>query len=222
MARIPVVRDLPRATLARIEQSACVIKYQAGEEIWDRGDATSEFSFLISGQIRLLAPVLEPRNLLVDVIETPGALVCVPAVCGAAPYCCHAVAGRATQLLVVPRAEFLGEGLSPVGSLLLQQATQRGIGLCRRIREVSGSKVEHRVAAVLLRLADEQGTASPEGVRLPKTLSRRDLAGLSGCATETFIREIGHLEELGAVSREGRALVIHMKILSDHVYGDSA
>ena len=220
VTRLPVLQELPPDRLDEVRARAYIVSLRSGELIWDRGEAASVFSFLIRGQIRLVAQQNEPRNLLIDIVDLPGTLVCVPAVCGAAPYCCHAVSGHDSELLSVPR-EVLIAALTPVGALLLAQSSERAMNLCRRLREVTGSKVQRRVASVLLRLADERGIPVGELVRLPATISRRDLAGLSGCATETLIRELAKLEDLGAVSRSGRTLLIDLRVLANCVYGEA-
>jgi CRP-like cAMP-binding protein len=68
-------------------------------------------------------------------------------------------------------------------------------------------------------LADERGVADDRGsvdtgrVRLPGSISRRDLAGLSGCATETLIRVLAQLEQHGAISRVEHALLVDIELL---------
>lgn len=215
VAELPMLRELTPEQRSRVCRGAQFFELRAGETVWDRGDAADQFTFLVSGQVRLKVQQSRRREFLIDLIDEPGGLLCVPAVCGTAPHCCAAVCSRTTKLLSVPRTSMLGEAPAGLGEaragvpdVLLSELSHRAMGLCRRLREVGGSKVEQRVAAVLLRLADERGKSVRDGVELQATISRGDLAGLCGCATETLIRVLTNFEERELVRRRGRALII--------------
>lgn len=80
---------------------------------------------------------------------------------------------------------------------------------------MGGSPVEQRVAVLLVRLADERGSAEGAYVRLPKTIARRDLASMSGCANETLIRVLARFEARGLIVRDAAGLLLDPNALAE-------
>lgn len=209
---VPALQTLPQVQQDALIRSGWVIRVDAGALVWERGDPATEFMILLDGEVRLVARQGE-REVLIGIVQTPGDILCSPAVCGALPHCCESICNRSTQLLALPRAAIpVDAGLT---QLLMTQLAGRAIRLCRRLREFGGTgPVDQRVAAVLLRLADERGVPAEDRVQLPRSLARRDLAGLSGCATETLIRVLARFEAQQLLRRTERGLELHTEKLA--------
>ena len=216
LKRLPVLQALPAIDREAFVSVGAVVELGPDEMIWERGEAATNFTFLIDGNVRLVvrAPVhgRGERECLIALVEAPGSLLCGAAVCGFSSYCCDSICTQRTSVLSLPR-EALAPRQDSSSAFLLNQVAARGMTLCRRVREVGGTRVEERVAAVLLRLADERGVQTDKGVKLPSIISRRDLAGLSGCATETLIRLLARFEERGGVVRSRRGLFVVPEVL---------
>jgi CRP/FNR family transcriptional regulator len=79
--------------------------------------------------------------------------------------------------------------------------------------------VPERVARTLLHLAEEHGTQSEEGVRIPIVLSREELAQMVGVARETVSRELTRLQQRGVLKVERGGITLHRpKELSARIY----
>src|SRR5262249_52130330 len=76
---------------------------------------------------------------------------------------------------------------------------QRIMELTRRIPEVAGGRVDTRLAHLFLKLADRMGRTVPEGTFIPMTLSRQELADLTGTTTQA---------RTGIMSRGGREGIV--------------
>jgi len=84
--------------------------------------------------------------------------------------------------------------------------------LCRRARKFQGdihdstfSSLFSRCARVLLSLAESHGTLTPEGTLLNLAISQEELGEMLGCARQSVNKELGRLEEMGAISLHSRA-----------------
>jgi len=87
--------------------------------------------------------------------------------------------------------------------------TDRGLGMCRRVEELSGGQVEQRIALLLLKLADKSGVVRPgEGIQIPIRLSRQDLADLCATTVETAIRVMSRLDKDGVVRSTRTGFVV--------------
>src|SRR5512135_3552222 len=99
------------------------------------------------------------------------------------------VALEETQCVLIPRPAFfdlLERHPSLVRGLLLG-LTQRLMELTYRISELTGGRVEPRVARLFLKLVNESGRKERGGVFVPVPLSRQEIADLTGTTIENSI-----------------------------------
>ena len=62
------------------------------------------------------------------------------------------------------------------------------VELTKRIADLTGGHIDARFARMFLKLADQIGRAERGGVFIPMSLSRQELADLTGTTIETCIR----------------------------------
>lgn len=77
-----------------------------------------------------------------------------------------------------------------------------------RIREMATQSAERRVAHVLLRLADQAGQSTAEGVAIRIPLRRKDVAELAGTTLHTASRVLTGWEKAGLLGRRHRTLTV--------------
>jgi len=106
------------------------------------------------------------------------------------PYPASAVAIEPTTCLAVPRQAFFSllETHPTMVRGLLVGLTHRLMELTTRLTELTGGRVEARLARFLLKLADDIGQRRPDGVFIPLALSRQEIADMIGTTIETSIR----------------------------------
>ncbi|MGE5140292.1 MAG: Crp/Fnr family transcriptional regulator, partial [Rudaea sp.] len=75
-------------------------------------------------------------------------------------------------------------------------------------RELSTERVERRVANALLRLAQQTGVKTPEGVLIDLALTRQDIADMTGTTLYTVSRILSHWEQRGLVETGRERIVI--------------
>jgi CRP/FNR family transcriptional regulator len=70
------------------------------------------------------------------------------------------------------------------------------------------SKVESRIASVIVRLCENHGTPTKDGILINVRLTRRDIADIVGSTVETTIRTISKFQKKGLLSSlSGRLLI---------------
>lgn len=75
----------------------------------------------------------------------------------------------------------------------------------------------HRLAGVLLALADEHGVGTPKGTALSVKLTHEDLANLIGTTRETVTTQLTRFRRMRLVRREGRSLLLDIPRLKAFV-----
>ena len=83
---------------------------------------------------------------------------------------------------------------------LLLGFTIRIVELTNRLAEMTGGRIEARFARLFLKLADQMGRSDRGGTFIPLSLSRQELADMTGTTIETCIR---------IMSRWGKENIVH-------------
>jgi len=181
-----------------------------GERVWDAGNQTTGFAFLVRGQVKLVKSGARGREVITE-LGRSGDLLCSNAVWMYAPYCCSAVALEDdTEVVIVPRRDVLeiNERSTRAGQVFLEQVINRSMALCRRIDQLASGQVETRIATLFLTLAERGGIDREDGTWLPVPLSRQDLADLCGTTIETAIRAMSRFGRDGIVRTTARGFLI--------------
>jgi CRP/FNR family transcriptional regulator len=202
--RVPFLRALADTDREHLWPYAYVRTVSPGQPVWWQQDTVHDFFFMVEGHVKLCRQSDAGRDLIVDVVG-PGGLLCASAVVSFEPACCTCavLSGEAT-VVGIPRRDVLAllERSSAAASAFLRETTGRDVRLMRRMVELGSGHVERRVAALLLRLADQMGEpAQPGWVRIPLKLSRQNIADLCGTTMETAIRTLSRFARRGLVRR---------------------
>jgi len=86
--------------------------------------------------------------------------------------------------------------------------------LCEKLRFASALiedntlEMRGRTASGLLRLAQQHGRTSKQGVRLQLSLSQRELGGYLGLSRENVSRQLGQLKDANVIKIDGSQIVI--------------
>jgi CRP/FNR family transcriptional regulator len=211
VAHVAFLRALSPRDRDRLRPYATVRRVPKGGLVWALDETAQEFIFAIDGHVKLMRPSENGREVIIDVGK-PGELLCASAACAFAPYCCTCTAlDRDVTVLVLPRRDVLHvlEQNPAAAAAFVREATGRDIRLGQRIVELASGQVEQRVSALLLRLADQAGTAVAGGqIRIALKLSRQDLADLCGTTLESAIRVMTRLSREGIVRTTASGFVI--------------
>lgn len=133
------------------------------------------------------------------------------------PRSANVTALEKTELVMLRRADFLGlvARVPQIAVSLLEELASRLRRTDDQVEGLALLDVHHRVARTLLRLADDSGEATPEGVVVRRP-THQQLANMSGTTRETVSRVLKRLEGQGYIACEGRAITI---LREDHRKG---
>lgn len=76
------------------------------------------------------------------------------------------------------------------------------------INELSFTSVRHRLAALLLRLAEDRGKATEHGIVFVLASTNQELAAQIGTVRELVSRNLGRLQSIGIIRLEGRKITV--------------
>jgi CRP/FNR family transcriptional regulator, dissimilatory nitrate respiration regulator len=185
-------------------------QYPKGETIFGEGDPSDHFFTIASGRVKVFKTTPAGKDIILEVFGTGDPLGATAAYEGR-PFPASAVALEETTCILIPRTAFfalLEQHPSLVRGLLLG-LTHRLIELTNRLAELSGGRVEARFARLFLKLGQDIGRTADAGVFIPMTLTRQELADMTGTTIETCIRIMSRWgkEEIVRTEKEGFTLL---------------
>jgi CRP/FNR family transcriptional regulator, nitrogen oxide reductase regulator len=201
-------RELPPAQVQRVLRQASQHSRPDSAFFFMEGDPAVKSFAVISGKVRLSQVTPDGQQVILGYIGA-GREFGIVATLGEITYPVSAQAVGETSVLV-----WDSQALNQL-MLEIPQITRNALYIMARqirefqarIRELSTQRVERRIARTLLRLAQQSGRRTDEGVLIDLPLTRQDLAEMSGTTLYTVSRTLSQWEALGWVV-SGRERVV--------------
>ena len=179
--------------------------YDPEERIFTEGEAAAHLPIVIEGRVKMIH-FLEPGKEVIIGFFEGGEMFAVPPVFDGKRYPSTAVAMERSELLLIAREDFLA---------LIRESHEFAFAviewMCEMLREktstiqnLATSAPDHRVAHILVRLAERDAGNGPVKI----ALRRQDIGEMAGLTTETTIRVIRRLAAKGVLRIERGKIVI--------------
>lgn len=209
LRRHALFRALSEPDLDHLAQATRVRRYSRGETIFREGDPADQFFSIVQGRVKVFKVTPGGQEVILEIFERHDPLGAV-AVYQERPFPASAMALDDAVCTAVPSAvllELLEQHPSLVRGLLVG-LNRRLVELTTRITELTGGRVEPRLARLFLKLVDERGEEADDGVFIPLPLSRQELADLTGTTIETCIRIMSRWGKDGLVRTEPEGFTV--------------
>jgi len=189
LRRTTIFRRLSPDDRQRLMAVAQVREFDKGSTLFSEGDGSDWLYTIVSGRVKVSKVTIRGTDLILEIFG-PGDPVGAVAAYESRAYPATAVALEPTTCLLIPRRAFFSllEAHPTMVRGLLGGLTHRLVELTNRLAELSGGRIEARLARFLLKLADDMGQRRPDGIFIPLALSRQEIADMIGTTIETSIR----------------------------------
>ena len=203
-------QGIPQSARDAIVGAASRRALRKGQTLIRQGDPASAFFLMDSGYLKLTQVTPEGAEVIVRFVG-PWDPVAGVAALGEAPYPVTATACDAVEILAWPRPVLINllDRYPQLKTNILREMTAHMDDALTRLRELATLKVSQRLAHTLLRLTQPGKGASPGALTVPHTLTRQELAELTGTTLFTVSRILTEWEDAGLV-RSSRA---HVEVL---------
>jgi CRP-like cAMP-binding protein len=188
---------------------AATATLQRGQVIARQGDPARHLYVLETGFLKILQLTADGTEVILRFVvpgEPFGGVVAL----GNATYPVTAVVVQPSVLCSWTRevvAELLAQTPQVRVNIMKEMATHMAEALTR-VRELTTERVGQRLAQALLRLARQCGQAGPDGVLITQSLTRQELADLTGATLYTVSRTLAKWESLGLLESRKRLLLL--------------
>jgi CRP/FNR family cyclic AMP-dependent transcriptional regulator len=209
LRKTPLFASLTENEIHALAGGVSKRRLQRGELLFAEGDACKGLYLVASGKIRIFKLSAAGREQVLA-LEGPGSSFAELPVFDGGNYPAAASASEDSELVFISRRDFQNfcrehpdvalKVIAVVGSRL-----RRLVGI---IEELSFTTVRQRLIALILQLAEADGTPSKDGIRLELTKSHQDFAAELGTVRELISRNLSRLQAEGFLEVEGRKLVV--------------
>jgi CRP/FNR family transcriptional regulator, nitrogen oxide reductase regulator len=207
IASLSAFQGLTSAELDRMVSQARSLRITRNRAVFEQeGDAHS-FFLLLYGHIRVVKSTAEGGEVTVRYIG-PGELMGIATALGRTTYPASAIAAVDCVVLAWPSSlwsEF-ASAYPSFGASTYQTVGNRLQDAHTRVVEMSTEHVDRRVAHALLKLVNQTGRKTEEGLMIDFPISRQDIAEMTGTTLHTVSRLMSAWEGKGLV-RSGRQKV---------------
>lgn len=197
---IELLRSLSDEDLDAALATAQVCRVIEGDTVFRQGEPASSFFILLSGHLKVVQLTPSGEQVVVRYVN-PGEIFGIAQAMHRPNYPATAVAvqeslvlswpGKEWDSLVSRHPQFAAGAFLTVGQRLQDAHT--------RIRALSTEDVEQRVARAILRLVDESGERTDEGVAIGFPITRQDIAEMTGTTLHTVSRLLSAWKDRGIV-----------------------
>jgi CRP/FNR family transcriptional regulator, cyclic AMP receptor protein len=189
--------------------SGCNIRrYPANAVIYRKGDVKGCFYFIRKGLVRFIMAgsdglekiiAFQEKNTFFGETDLFGY-----------PYVASAVTTEETELSVIEQAHFEScVRKNPAVSFVIIESLVRKLqNFAIHLEDLSLLRARGRIAHILLRLAEEIGVATSDGIVLQKKFTHETLADLTGLARPTLTALLCDLQRSSVIRRRNHEIVI--------------
>jgi CRP/FNR family transcriptional regulator, cyclic AMP receptor protein len=210
LATIPFFSGLDPVALERVASGMRSRRFRRGEVIFHLGDPGDALFVIVSGDVKISLPSETGDEAILTTLG-PGDVFGELALLDGAPRSASATAISATETVVLPRDRFreLIANEAGVRDALLASIAGELRRLTTHVEELHFLDMTGRLAARLVRLAHEGGTAGADGtIRLRANLTQADLAAMVGCTRQSVNKLLGQFTDDGYIRQERDGIVV--------------
>lgn len=207
-------KGLDEAALQAVTTAGKLKRFDAGTSIFYEGELAEVAYVILEGWVRLFKINEEGHKVIIQMLQAGAPLSVLALICEmGCPVSAEAV--EAVTVLTWPKAVFntLREKHTRISHNSINLLAQRFKDLQLQHMEMVTQRVERRIACAMVRLAEKAGKQVADGILVDFTLSRQDIAHMTGTTIYTVSRVLSEWEQQGFV-KTGRGFVL-LRSVSD-------
>jgi len=206
---LSIFQSMSEDDLDAVLAMASVRQLPEGKPAFSQGEIATEFFALLHGRLKVVQTTADGQQVVVRHVN-PGDIFGIARAMRRPDFPATAIAVVDSLALAWPSGQweaFIAR--SPVLAMnALQTVGQRLQDAHTRIRELSTEEVERRVAHALLRLVQQAGRKTEEGILIDFPVTRQDLAEMTGTTLHTVSRVMTGWESRGLVASGRKKVVV--------------
>jgi CRP-like cAMP-binding protein len=195
--------------LDTILETAQVTRLFTGDAAFRQGEVADRFFVLLHGHLKVVRVDSDGEQVVIRYVN-PGDIFGIARAMRRPDYPASTIAVQESLALSWPSSEWdqFTATNSNFASNALQTVGQRLQDRHERIQQLSTEEVEQRVARAILRLVDQSGQQTSEGILIDFPITRQDIAEMTGTTLHTVSRLMSAWKDRGVVTSGRKRIVV--------------
>lgn len=210
LKKVAIFEGLTEAQLLRIEELSIEEEFGKGEYLFRQDEPAEYLYVLLKGRVKLVRHAPTGAATIIEIYSTGDELTAASVLEGK-PYAASAKTLTDGIVLKMSAANLrrIIQEWPVVASNIMRVLGQRYRELMENLSSLAVYKVEGRLCKVMASLARRFGIVGDcRGIILDLSLTRQDLADITGTTLETTIRTLNRLKNDGLITWEGKRFFI--------------
>jgi len=201
---IPLLESLTDEEASVIAEGVMVHHYKKGEFVFRAGDQASCLYILCVGRTKVVKVTSEGKEQIIYILS-PGDFIGAFNLLKADAFLFDMIALEDSQISTLTKASFDQVILNnpQITLKVLEKAYERINKAELLVDRLTTSKLDSRVAGLLITLIDDFGKATRDGILLELSMNREELGSYAGITRESMSRKLSQFQELGWLSLVG-------------------
>ncbi len=206
---LDLFKSLNHEMLLELSKLTTIRTLKKNEVIFEQGDVASKFTFVNKGMVKVIRS-LKPGQEMILRIATEGEFFGIFAIFSEQNYAVRAVTEGEVTLVEIPKDPFFLflENHPEIYRRFLKLSSQNSQQIMRKVPEMALTRIESRVAKILLNLTKKIGYKEDNLFQLEMPLTRKEIAAMAGTTTETVVRVLGRLEKTEIIKMNKHHIIL--------------
>src|SRR3569833_3654697 len=209
LAKAPLLAELSPNELQLLAARTVRKLFVSGELLFSEGEPCNGLHIIARGKVRIFKTSVNGREQVLA-LNGPGETVAELPVFDGGPYPASASAIEDAEIAFISRRDFHAYCLEhpEVALKVLAQVGARLRRLVGIIEEISFTTLRQRLIAMLVKLAQSQGTKTERGIEFQLPSTHQELASQLGTVRELISRNLMRLQAEGLLDVDARHIVV--------------
>ncbi len=207
---LELFKGLNHDLLMELSRLTTIRTLKKNEVVFNQGDKATKFTFVNKGLVKVIRS-LKPGQEMILRIATEGEFFGIYAIFAEQVYSVRAVTEGEVTLVEIPIEPFFSflDKHPEIYRRFLKLSSQNSQKLMRKVPEMALTRIESRVAKILLNLTQKIGYKKDRLYQLEMPLTRKEIAAMAGTTTETVVRVLGRLEKTDVIKMVKHHITLH-------------
>ncbi|MDI6751460.1 MAG: Crp/Fnr family transcriptional regulator [bacterium] len=206
---VPIFSQFDEEELANLAEIVKIALYKKGEWFFSKDDVGTYLFVIQKGLARVVVEGEDVREVTLSILQE-SSFFGEMSILDGKPRSATVIAQEDCSVLVITRNSFLKfiKQYPSVGIKILTVLCQRLRKTDQQVETLAFLKAEQKVADVLLKLKEEYGKKTEEGLLLDIKLTHSEIGSLAGMTRETSNRVLSRFIKRGWIKRIGKKIML--------------
>jgi CRP/FNR family transcriptional regulator len=204
--------ELPEAQICVISEHKNLISHRKGQILYNEGTKPLGIFCINSGVVKVYKTASNGKEQIIHLAQK-GDFLGYAALLGEENYSNSSMIVEDAKICFVPKETFMNSILQNTPFLRrITKSLSHDIGVMEeKLTDATQKSIRERLAFVLLQLGNSYGVEGGESQTIDLILSREEIAGIVGTATESVIRLLSEFKKDNLIELDGKKIIIKDK-----------